>query len=145
MSVCNWSMTRTAQVPANPHTCLASRRLAKVGLEHASHENFVDVGALQAGLLESGGDGNRPELGACHRGQCAIEGAQGSTLGTNNIHLAVFIDCSGRSATADLVLDALKTGSRTHRKRGGVPCSSSVPIFAGRAGPATGVPPEEAG
>jgi len=55
--------------------------LAKVGLQHATHEHLIDLLGVEAGLLQGALDGRGPKARGGHGGQGAEEAADGGADG----------------------------------------------------------------
>ena len=64
-----------------PRSRLPRRRLAESGGQHASHDHFLDVTALQARGLDRGFDRGGAELRGADRSERALKCADGSAFG----------------------------------------------------------------
>src|SRR5690606_13659621 len=58
---------------------LASRALLEAGRQHAAHDDFLDVGRLDAGASDSLTSGGGAQFDGRHAGQAALKTAHGST------------------------------------------------------------------
>src|SRR5579863_9346121 len=63
---------------------LARGRLAEAGRQHAAHDHFADLLALDAGLGERGLDCGGAELGGAHVGELALERTDGGAAGSDD-------------------------------------------------------------